>query len=180
MKVGGDVTPASLRQYGIKTLVLSESCVFTQKDKQKATMDLLYNDEIKLGKIFGKRAEAEALVEDWKQQLQALPQRPADTQPRKVFVYDSGEDKPFTSGKYAMPTAIIEAAGGKKRDGIAGDELGHHLLGERGGHAAGFYYLAGLSDRQWGRGTAPLPGKSSAYEADACGEAPPLPEVTVR
>ncbi|EIG9735657.1 ABC transporter substrate-binding protein, partial [Escherichia coli] len=29
------------------------------------------------------------------------------------FVYDSGEDKPFTSGKYAMPTAIIEAAGGK-------------------------------------------------------------------
>ncbi len=113
MKVGGDVTPASLRQYGIKTLVLSESCVFTQKDKQKATMDLLYNDEIKLGKIFGKRAEAEALVEDWKQQLQALPQRPADTQPRKVFVYDSGEDKPFTSGKYAMPTAIIEAAGGK-------------------------------------------------------------------
>lgn len=30
-----------------------------------------------------------------------------------MFVYDSGEDKPFTSGKYAMPTAIIEAAGGK-------------------------------------------------------------------
>jgi iron complex transport system substrate-binding protein len=34
-------------------------------------------------------------------------------QPLKVFVYDSGEDKPFTSGRYAMPTAIIEAAGGK-------------------------------------------------------------------
>lgn len=31
MKVGGDVTPASLSQYGVKTLVLSESCVFTQK-----------------------------------------------------------------------------------------------------------------------------------------------------
>ncbi len=32
--------------------------------------------------------------------------------PVSVFVYDSGEDKPFTSGKFAMPTALIEAAGG--------------------------------------------------------------------
>ena len=32
--------------------------------------------------------------------------------PLRVFVYDSGEDTPFTAGKYAMPTALIEAAGG--------------------------------------------------------------------
>ena len=31
----------------------------------------------------------------------------------KVFVYDSGEEQPFTSGKQGMPTALIEAAGGK-------------------------------------------------------------------
>ena len=30
-----------------------------------------------------------------------------------MFVYDSGEDVPFTAGRYAMPTALIEAAGGK-------------------------------------------------------------------
>jgi iron complex transport system substrate-binding protein len=30
-----------------------------------------------------------------------------------VFVYDSGEDKPFTAGAAAMPTALIEAAGGR-------------------------------------------------------------------
>ena len=30
----------------------------------------------------------------------------------RVFVYDSGEDAPFTAGLYAMPTALIEAAGG--------------------------------------------------------------------
>jgi len=111
MKVGGDVTPASLSQYGIKTLVLSESCVFTQKDKHQASMDLLYNDELTLGKIFGKQAEAQALVESWKQRLRQIPQRPSTARPVKVFVYDSGEDKPFTSGKYAMPTAIIAAAG---------------------------------------------------------------------
>ena len=30
----------------------------------------------------------------------------------RVFVYDSGEDAPFTAGLYAVPTALIEAAGG--------------------------------------------------------------------
>jgi iron complex transport system substrate-binding protein len=29
-----------------------------------------------------------------------------------MFVYDSGEDTPFTAGRYAMPNALIEAAGG--------------------------------------------------------------------
>ncbi|MDF7679897.1 ABC transporter substrate-binding protein [Enterobacteriaceae bacterium ESL0689] len=113
MKVGGDVTPTALDKYGIKTLVLSESCVFTTDNKQKASMDLLYNDELKLGKIFAKQAQAQALVDGWKKRLAALPAAPQGTQPLKVFVYDSGEDKPFTSGRYAMPTAIIEAAGGK-------------------------------------------------------------------
>lgn len=112
MKVGGEVTPASLGKYGINTLVLSESCVFEDKGKQKASMDLLYNDELKLGKIFGKQKDAQALVNGWKARLAALPKPPAGDAPLKVFVYDSGEDKPFTSGRYAMPTAIIEAAGG--------------------------------------------------------------------
>ena len=113
MKVGGEVTPSVLDKYGIKTFVLSESCVFTASQKQKASMDLLYNDELTLGKIFGKEPEARTLVDGWKKTLNALPKPPQGVQPLKVFVYDSGEDKPFTSGRYAMPTAIIEAAGGK-------------------------------------------------------------------
>ncbi len=51
MKVGGEVTPDTLSKYGIKTFVLSESCVFTTAHKNKATMDLLYNDVLTLGKI---------------------------------------------------------------------------------------------------------------------------------
>ena len=35
----------------------------------------------------------------------------ATQKPVRVFLYDSGEEKPYTSGAYAMPTAIIEAAG---------------------------------------------------------------------
>ncbi|MGH5335597.1 ABC transporter substrate-binding protein [Klebsiella pneumoniae] len=113
MKVGGEVTPDTLSKYGIKTFVLSESCVFTTAHKNKATMDLLYNDVLTLGKIFGKRNDAQSLVSGWKKRLNELPKPAAGTRPLKVFVYDSGEGKPFTSGKYAMPTAIIEAAGGK-------------------------------------------------------------------
>ena len=112
MKMGGDVTPDRLAKYGIKTFVLSESCIFSGV-KRKASMALLYDDELTLGKIFDKRREAQALVDGWKQRIRALPRPPKGSRPLKVFVYDSGEDKPFTSGKYAMPTAIIEAAGGK-------------------------------------------------------------------
>lgn len=113
MKVGGEVTPATLAKYGVKTFVLSESCVFTAAHKKKATMDLLYGDVLTLGRIFGKRNEAQKLVDGWKQRLSELPKTATGARPLKVFVYDSGEDKPFTSGRYAMPTAIIEAAGGK-------------------------------------------------------------------
>lgn len=113
MKVGGEVTPSILNKYGIKTFVLSESCIFTTDNQRKASMDLLYNDELTLGKIFGKQNEAQALVNGWKKSLNEIPRPPEGTSPLKVFVYDSGEDKPFTSGRYAMPTAIIDAAGGK-------------------------------------------------------------------
>ncbi|WP_159567286.1 ABC transporter substrate-binding protein [Budvicia diplopodorum] len=113
MKVGGDVTPEKLSPYGISTFVLSESCIFAGVKPPKASMDLLYNDQHTLGKIFGKEKEALALIDEWKRRLMALPQRAVESSPLKVFIYDSGEDKPFTSGKYAMPTAIIEAAGGQ-------------------------------------------------------------------
>nr|WP_024967453.1 ABC transporter substrate-binding protein [Pantoea sp. IMH] len=112
MKPGGDVTPETLRPFGIATFVLSESCIFTDKPSAKASMALLYNDQITLGKIFGKEKEARRLTAQWKQRLSALPMRPAGARPANVFIYDSGEEKPFTSGRYAMPTAIVEAAGG--------------------------------------------------------------------
>lgn len=54
-----------------------------------------------------------ALVDSYKQELADFEATlPASDGPVKVFVYDSGEDKPFTAGKYAIPTALIEAAGG--------------------------------------------------------------------
>ncbi|WP_250207685.1 ABC transporter substrate-binding protein [Curvibacter sp. CHRR-16] len=111
MKVGGDVTPSTLARYNIKTLVLSESCIHVDKQRPAATMDLLYEDFIKLGTIFGKQAQAQTTVNGWKERLSKLP-RTAGKEPR-VFLYDSGEDKPFTAGKYAIVSAMMQAAGGR-------------------------------------------------------------------
>ncbi len=112
MKVGGEVTPASLAKYNIKTLVLSESCIHVNKQRPAASMDLLYTDYLKLGTIFGKEAVAKGHVAEWKARLSKLPQPPKGASAPRVFLYDSGEDKPFTAGKYAIPTAMIAAAGG--------------------------------------------------------------------
>jgi len=112
MKVGGEVTPASLAKYNIKTLVLSESCIHVNKQRPAASMDLLYTDYLKLGTIFGKETMAKGHVAEWKARLAKLPQPPKGATAPRVFLYDSGEDKPFTAGKYAIPTAMIAAAGG--------------------------------------------------------------------
>ncbi len=111
MQVGGEVTPTALAKYGIKTLVLSESCIHMNKQRPAASMDLLYTDFVKLGTIFGKEAQAKTQVAQWKERLAKLS--PASSKDTRVFLFDSGEDKPFTAGKYAIPTAMIEAAGGR-------------------------------------------------------------------
>ncbi|KXF83086.1 ABC transporter substrate-binding protein [Enterovibrio coralii] len=115
MKLGGDVTPESLKPYGIDTLVLTESCIHARKLSDEAKMDLLYDDVRKLGVIFDKQDEAEALIEDWQTRVNAIPTNNQTQQSSapKVFLFDSGEDKPFTAGKFAMPNAMIQAAGGR-------------------------------------------------------------------
>ncbi|HEY4201157.1 MAG TPA: ABC transporter substrate-binding protein [Devosiaceae bacterium] len=112
MKVGGEVTPETLEPFGIKSYELTESCIHIM-EKPKSSMDDMYVDLLNLGKIFGVEEKAVALVDGYKKQLADFEATlPKSGAPVKVFVYDSGEDKPFTAGKYAIPTALIEAAGG--------------------------------------------------------------------
>lgn len=113
MKVGGDVTPETLAPFGIKVYELTESCIHIGA-KPKVSMNDMYSDLLNLGKIFDVEDRAKALVEGYKNDLAAFKQKlKTGDKPLRVFVYDSGEDTPFTAGKYAMPTALIEAAGGK-------------------------------------------------------------------
>ncbi|MCH2164842.1 MAG: ABC transporter substrate-binding protein [Marinovum sp.] len=111
MKVGGEVTPETLAPFGVKVYELTESCTHIM-DKPKASMDDMYADLLNLGKIFDIEDRAKALVNGYKAELEAFTSELETGEPLRVFVYDSGEDTPFTAGLYAMPTAMIEAAGG--------------------------------------------------------------------
>ncbi len=113
MRVGGDLTPASLEPLGVKVYELSESCAQIGEPR-RASLDELYRDLRNLGRIFDVEPRAERLVAS----LQARIERaragiPANAEAPRVFLYDSGEDRPFTSGRLGMPQALIEAAGGR-------------------------------------------------------------------
>jgi len=112
MKVGGEVTPETLAPFGIKVYELTESCAHIMR-KGKATIDDMYTDLTNLGAIFGVEDRAAALIDGYKADLATLTDGLEAGDPPGVFVYDSGEDAPFTAGRYAMPTALIEAAGGR-------------------------------------------------------------------
>ena len=112
MKVGGEVTPETLEPFGIKVYELTESCIHIM-NKSKANMEDMYNDLLNLGRIFSVEDKANNLINKYRMEIQELTQNINTDDPLRVFVYDSGEDTPFTAGFYAMPTALIEASGGK-------------------------------------------------------------------
>ncbi|WP_333682832.1 ABC transporter substrate-binding protein [Pontibaca methylaminivorans] len=117
MRVGGEVTPESLGRYGIPVYELSESCVRLGQH-QRPDFDVLFRDLENLARIFGVPERAAALIAQYRARLARVAADIAagtgalKAQPR-VFVYDSGDKVPLTAGGYAMPQAIIEAAGGE-------------------------------------------------------------------
>lgn len=112
----GQVTPELLQRHGIASYVLSESCIRVGPRSQVALEDGL-TDLRNLARIFRIEARAQPLIQTLEGELrdlrarmqgvQAAPQRP------RVFVYDSGGDIPVTVGRYGMPQAMIEEAGGR-------------------------------------------------------------------
>jgi iron complex transport system substrate-binding protein len=112
MRVGGEVTPDTLAPFGVNVYELTESCIQIGA-KGPASMDDMYNDLRNLGKIFDVQDRAEALIASYEAELETfLADQPALPVAPRVFVYDSGEDTAFTAGRYAMPNAMIEVAGG--------------------------------------------------------------------
>ncbi|SES35308.1 ABC transporter substrate-binding protein [Lentzea albida] len=113
-------TPDALKELGIGTYLLTEACR-NGVGKQRGIMpalDALYTDLRNLGKIFRVEAKAEELIKGYSEQIAAAG-RLMEGKPRpKVFLYDSGQDQPFTSGKNAAPQDVISKAGG---DNIFGD-----------------------------------------------------------
>ncbi|SDT62097.1 iron complex transport system substrate-binding protein [Streptomyces sp. TLI_053] len=114
------VTPQALAGLGIGSYVLTESCR-SGKGTERGVMSplhALYTDLTNLGEIFDVRDRADRLVAGFKAEIAAVPEpayRPG------VFLYDSGEDKPFTSGRFAAPEEIITKAGGRNVTGDLAD-----------------------------------------------------------
>ena len=111
MRLGGEVTPETLAPFGIAVYELTESCIHIMA-RDGIAIDDMYTDIRNLGTIFGVPDRAETLIAGWEAELAEIAATIPEGEPIRVFVYDSGEDTPFTAGRYAMPTAMIEAAGG--------------------------------------------------------------------
>ncbi|MEU9605916.1 ABC transporter substrate-binding protein [Streptomyces sp. NPDC048057] len=112
---GEGFTPAKLKELGIDSYVLSESCR-SGRTKARGVMpplDALYTDLLNLGKVFDVEDRAKDLVATFRKEVadaEAMAPRGAD-RPR-VFLYDDGRDRPLTSGAFAGPHDIITRAGG--------------------------------------------------------------------
>lgn len=105
-----NVIPESLSSHGIDTYALTESC--RNSGGSRGTMDpwQAVNEDLRnIAKLAGDPAEAEQVISDIEARKAELAKSKSG---KKVFVFDSGTDTIFTSGKLGGPQAIIDAAGG--------------------------------------------------------------------
>lgn len=122
MRAGGETTPDTLGPLGVPVYELTESCIRIGR-REKPTLDFLYRDLLNLGRIFGVEDRAEALVAGYRARIAAVAERVASAvTPPRVFLLDAVGRVAGTAGGYAMPTALIEAAGGRN---IADDLVGN-------------------------------------------------------
>nr|WP_223243198.1 ABC transporter substrate-binding protein [Streptomyces sp. CBMA123] len=108
---GSGVTPEAFKALGVDSYVLSESCR-SGKGSERGVMDpleALYTDLANLGAIFDVKDRADKLIAESRATIAAVP-RP-ERRP-SVFLYDSGQDKPYTAGRFAAANEIIDKAGG--------------------------------------------------------------------
>jgi iron complex transport system substrate-binding protein len=113
LQQGTSLTPTGLAQFGIKTLVLTESCARVQKGINQVSINDTYTDLRNLGEIFNVRAKARQVIAAMQHQVAAAHAKVAGLKPVTVFDYDSGQAAPFTGAGLAVPTALITLAGGK-------------------------------------------------------------------
>lgn len=76
-----------------------------------ATMDTVYEDYRNLGKIFQVEEKAEEVISGMQDAISAVQDKIKDKEKVSVFIYDSGEDAPFTASA-GLPTDMIDKAGG--------------------------------------------------------------------
>ncbi len=108
-------TPARLRQAGLESYVLTESCR-NGGDGQRGIMPplrALYTDLRNLGTLFGVADRAEKLIARYRRTVARVHASvPDNRRPPTVFLYDSGTRQPLTSGKSGAAHQVVTKAGG--------------------------------------------------------------------
>ena len=107
----GGVTPELLARHGIASYVLTESCIHVAA-RSEVRLEDAFDDMRHIGAIFRSSAQADQQVAVLAQGLATLRREMAGVTHRpRVFVYDSGDKLPTTSGRYGMPRAMLHEAG---------------------------------------------------------------------
>jgi iron complex transport system substrate-binding protein len=112
LQQGTSLTPAGLAQFGIKTLVLTESCARVDRAVTSVSINDTYQDLRNLGAIFNARNKARQVIGSMQAQVAAAHAKITGLKPVTVFDYDSGQAAPFTGAGLAIPTALITLGGG--------------------------------------------------------------------
>jgi iron complex transport system substrate-binding protein len=112
LQLGTNYTPTYLARFGIKTLVLTESCARVQAGPPLVSLNDTYQDLRNLGVIFGVPQRAAQVITAMQARVAAVRAKVADLAPITVFDYDSGESAPFTGAGLATDNADIVLAGG--------------------------------------------------------------------
>jgi iron complex transport system substrate-binding protein len=112
LQVGTALTPENLAKYGIKTMVLTESCARLQGPRQGVSVNDTYRDLTNLGRVFAVPDRAALVINAMKAQIASVQSKVAGLPPISVFDYDSGTSAPFTGPGLAMVNAEITAGGG--------------------------------------------------------------------
>lgn len=99
-----------LNGLGIGTYLTSSICNAGSPD----SLDDVYADIRNIGKIFGVSDRAEALVRELEQDVaDAAAQAGGSGDALRVFLFDSGDDAPYTAACCSMFTNMIDTAGGE-------------------------------------------------------------------
>lgn len=105
------VTPEKLAAAGVKSYVLTESCIAVGM-KPDETLESTYTDILNIGRIFGVEARATELVNQMQEKITAIQIKIGNVDtPLRGFYYGGGSDAAFTAGKYAMATKMMNAVG---------------------------------------------------------------------
>ncbi|WP_295807188.1 ABC transporter substrate-binding protein [uncultured Nitratireductor sp.] len=108
------ITPEILDRLGIMSFMHTESCFnYPNYPEHVEPFEALFTDMLRLGKIFDVEDRAAEVVSDMRRRVDAVQEQIPDREPVPVFLYDSGEDQPFTAANQVPPNEIISRAGGR-------------------------------------------------------------------